>query len=389
VNAATQAPLPHLVIIDAHAQAFRSFYALAQSFSPSGLPNNALIGFAGVLSRLANGEGADPGAPPDLVAMVLDAPTEERVTFRTALFPAYKAHRNPRPPLLAQQLGLLGELTHAFGITPFYDPDFEADDIIATLVTMAERAGIYTTIHSADKDLTQLVSDKTHVLDTMRGKRYDPSAVIERFGIPAALVPDWLALVGDSSDNIPGVSGLGPSAATKILRAAGSLQEAIAHPERLARSQAVKLLASRDAALLSLSLTRLRDDVPLPTLGTDAEGPVARLWRLFPRAPNRRELATYLKSLGVPLYLMPKERDVPVVPLPTPRPGSTAVRERASPESPSVAPAPARGSQQAPQPVPPPAPNQREEPSPQVALTPVTSTTKSLKPLVQGSLWDD
>ncbi len=299
-----------LTILDGHAQAFRSFYAQNPQDGPDGRPIHALIGMASVLSRLVRGEAPTEGSTggPGLLAVVLDAPTEARVTFRSELYPAYKANRNARPEGLTHQLALLPELVAAFGVRPLHDPRFEADDLIATLVALAEDAGLQTTILSGDKDLLQLVSPNTTVVDTQRNRRYDPAAVLERFGVEPRQLADWLALVGDDSDNIPGVPGLGPKAATRILVAAGTLEAAICHPERLARPQAVKLLASRDLARLSRTLTTLRRDVPLPDPldGAEAASPAAWLEALLPPSRPTPELPALLRRLGMPLWLMPR-----------------------------------------------------------------------------------
>jgi DNA polymerase-1 len=309
--AANAAPT-RLTILDGHAQAFRSFYAQTPQDGPDGRAIHALVGMAGVLARLVRGEGLaegqQGGVGAGLVAVVLDAPTEARQTFRSELYPAYKANRSPRPEGLAHQLALLPELVSAYGIRALHDPRFEADDLIATLVALAEDVGLQTTILSGDKDLLQLVSPNTTVVDTQRNRRYDPAAVRERFGVEPRQLADWLALVGDDSDNIPGVPGLGPKAATRILVAAGSLEAAICHPERLARPQAVKLLAARDLARLSRSLTTLRRDVPLPDPlgGAEAATPGAWLEALLPPPRPTPELPALLRRLGLPLWLLPR-----------------------------------------------------------------------------------
>jgi DNA polymerase-1 len=372
-NPTTEPPTTtrRLVIIDGHAQAFRSFYATAPSTGPDGLPNNALLGFASMLSRIARGqdpsEHAAYGAEPDLVAVVFDSLTDApRNTFRSAIYPAYKAHRNPRPEALTRQIPYLPELAQAFGIQTFHDPDFEADDLIATLVAGAEAAGLETSIHSGDKDLMQLVSARTTVLDTMRGRRYTPEAVVERFGVEPRRIADWLALVGDASDNVPGVPGLGPKAATRVIRDAGSLHEAIAHPERLGRAHAVKLLAHREQALLSFELTRLRSDVAL------ASGPDMP-WQLTVSQPERNRLAALLRQLGLPLWLMPPAPAAgTAAPLrPTPRPATTPV---ASTPAASVAPAVSRASEPAPVP-----------PCDHATLAPATVATPPISEVQQPS----
>lgn len=259
-------PLPprgRLVVVDAHGHAFRAYWGLEPMYAPDGLPTNALFGLAGLLRRIVFEE------QPDYVAVVFDAPDEVRRTFRTGLYPAYKAHRPERPGELARQLPMLREVAHACGLETLMHPDFEADDIVATLVAQAEAANVHTTILSADKDLLQLVSDRTLVWDAMRGKRYTQAGVEEKLGVGPAMVADFLALCGDTSDNVPGVPGIGPKSAAALLRLHGDLDAIYAavdagHASVAARDKK-KLVEHRERAFLSRSLTRLRADVPLNT----------------------------------------------------------------------------------------------------------------------------
>lgn len=252
-----------LVIVDAHGHAFRAFWALEPMYAPDGLPTNALYGLAGLLRRLVFEER------PDYLAVVFDAPDDARRTFRSALFPAYKAHRPERPPELARQIPVLREVTRALGLETLEHPDYEADDLVATLVRQAEAADVHTTILSADKDLLQLVSARTLVWDAMRGKRYTPAAVEDKLGVPPHLVADYLALVGDTSDNVPGVPGIGPKSASALLRTFGSLDAIYEAIDRVQPRERKKLDAHRERAVLSRALTRLCSEVPL---GCDLEG---------------------------------------------------------------------------------------------------------------------
>jgi DNA polymerase-1 len=254
---AVEPPRGRLVIVDAHGHAFRAYHALAPMHAPDGLPTHALFGLAGLLKRLVFEER------PDRLAVVFDAPDETRRTFRTALYPAYKATRAERPADLALQIPLLRDLTRAFDLPALEHPDFEADDLIATLVRLAEADGFETTILSSDKDLMQLVSPRTTLWDAMRGKRYTPDAVHEKLGVPPALVADYLALIGDTSDNVPGVHGIGPKGASRLLAEHGSLDGVYAHLALVPPRDRTRLETSRDLAFLSRDLTRLRADVPL------------------------------------------------------------------------------------------------------------------------------
>lgn len=250
-----------LVIVDAHGHAFRAFWALEPMHAPDGLPTNALFGLAGLLRRLVYEE------QPDFIAVVFDAPDEVRRTFRTGLYPLYKAHRPERPADLALQIPVLRDVARACGLTTLEHPDYEADDLVATIVAAAEAANIQTTIMSADKDLLQLVSDRTQVWDAMRGKRYTHAAVEEKLGVGPGLVADYLALCGDASDNVPGVPGIGPRSAARLLRAHGSLDALYRlvdeSPAAIPTRERNKLIEHRERAFLSQSLTRLRNDVPV------------------------------------------------------------------------------------------------------------------------------
>jgi len=258
-------PRARLVVVDAHGHAFRAFWGLEPMYAPDGLPTNALFGLAGLLRRIVFEE------QPDYVAVVFDAPDEVRRTFRTSLYPAYKAHRPERPPELALQLPILREVAHACGLKTLMHPDFEADDIVATIVAQAEASNVHTTILSADKDLLQLVSDRTLVWDAMRGKRYTQAGVEEKLGVGPAMVADYLALCGDASDNVPGVPGIGPKSAATLLRVHGSLDGIytvidsgpVGAGEPVPTRDKRKLVEHRERAFLSRSLTRLRSDVPL------------------------------------------------------------------------------------------------------------------------------
>lgn len=247
-----------LVIVDAHSHALRAYHALAPMSAPDGLPTHAIFGLAGLLHRLVLDER------PDFLAIVFDAPDDSRTTFRTALYPEYKAHRSPRPADLTAQMPVLRELAKAFGLTPLEHPAFEADDLIASLVALAEPHELETTILSADKDLMQLVSERTTLWDTMRGRRYTPDGVRAKLGVPPAAVADYLALVGDSSDNVPGVPGIGPKSAARLLIEHGDIDGVLARLDALPVREKKRLETCRELLLLSRELTRLRSDVPLP-----------------------------------------------------------------------------------------------------------------------------
>lgn len=287
------APYPQsggrLVIVDAHSHALRAYHSLQPMSAPDGLPTNAIFGLAGLLHRLVFEDR------PDYLAIVFDAPDDSRTTFRSSLYPAYKAHRSARPADLTAQMAPLRDLARAFGLTPLEHPSYEADDLVAALVGIAEDGGLETTILSADKDLMQLVSERTTLWDSMRGRRYTPTTVKEKLGVPPGAVADYLALVGDSSDNVPGVPGIGPKSAAKLLETFGDLDGIYARLDALGPRERTRLEAHRELALLSRSLTRLAADAPLPC---PLEGFAHRL-------PPIEPLAAMFSRLGFRAFPLP------------------------------------------------------------------------------------
>jgi DNA polymerase I len=282
-RAATPVPTSgRMVIVDAHNHAVRAFHGIAPMHSGS-QPTHAVYGLAGLLWRLVFEER------PDYLAVVFDSVDESRTTFRSKLFPAYKGQRGPRPPDLQSQMPLLRELTEAFGLAVLEHSQFEADDLAATVVAMAERANLETVILSSDKDLMQLVTERTTLWDSMRGHRYTPDAVKEKLGVTPGRVVDYLALVGDSSDNVPGVAGIGPTGALRLLGAFGDLDGVLA-PEAQAtmKPRDRKLITDgREAALMARELMRLRADVEVPALES---------YRL--PVPDPARLSALLRRLG-------------------------------------------------------------------------------------------
>src|SRR5687767_12658984 len=185
---------------------------------------------------------------PDAVAMVMDAPGPG---FRREIFSAYKATRDAQPEELSQQIPLARELAAAWRIPLLEVPGWEADDVIATLVAEAP-PDVEVVIVSTDKDLMQLASDRVVLLDTMKDKRIGPAEVEERFGVPPAQLLDVRALVGDHSDNIPGVRGIGEKGAAELLRTWGSLERLLEHAgEVKAKKAREALLAQAEEARLS------------------------------------------------------------------------------------------------------------------------------------------
>ncbi len=258
-------------LVDASPYVFRAYFSIpATMTSPDGRPVNAVQGFTSFLLELVRGENVTHAA----VAF------DESLTtsFRNEVFPAYKAQRELPPKELEAQLKDCQDACRALGLAAFVSERYEADDLIATLCRPLERAGHDVVVVSPDKDLSQLVSDRVTILDWARESRRGPAEVREKFGVDAVLVPDWLALVGDTSDNIPGVPGVGPKAAAALLAGLGPIEsifdrldEVAALDVRGAKSLRAKLEGRREQALLSKWLATVALDAPAQASLEDLE----------------------------------------------------------------------------------------------------------------------
>jgi len=266
-----------VVLIDGTNTLYRAFFAIPSLRAPDGFPTNAAYGFVTMLAKVIREEQASA------VIVVFDAHGE---TFRHRLFPEYKAGREATPEDLSAQIPVVRELVAAHRIPVIEIPDFEADDVIATLVERApDDAEVV--IVSTDKDLMQLVDERVSLVDGIKSRRYGPAEVEARFGVPPERVLDLRALVGDPSDNIPGVKGIGEKGAARLIDEWGSLDELLAHTEEIKATRARNaLLAHADAARLSRRLASLRTDAPLPLDWDDAklaEPDTAALRELYER----------------------------------------------------------------------------------------------------------
>ncbi len=259
--------------------------ALANS---RGVPTGAIYGVANMLRRLLKEH------EPERMAVVFDAPGR---TFRDDLYPAYKANRPPMPDALAAQIPVLHELIRAMGLPLVSIEGVEADDVIGTLARAAENAGQAVLISTGDKDMAQLVNDAVRLQDTMQEKTYDRAAVVEKFGVPPERIVDWLALVGDTSDNIPGVPGVGPKTATRWLQQYGSLDALVAHAGEIAGKIGEALRAAHDQLPLAHQLATIKRDVALTeTAQSLGRGPpeIETLRRIY----GELEFKTWLAELG-------------------------------------------------------------------------------------------
>ncbi len=253
------APKDTLLLVDGNNLLFRSFYAMPPLTARDGRPNGALHGFTNILKMLLREEA------PTAAAAVFDAPGP---TFRDAMFPEYKAQRPKTPEALAPQMPLARDVARALGVLPVEVPEVEADDVIGSLGVRGRDAGYRVLVVSGDKDLLQVVGEGITVLSPSRTERtgavsrLDAAGVRAKLGIAPEQVPDYLGLIGDSSDNIPGVPGVGPKTAVNLLDALGDLEGVLARAAEVARPRIVKLLAEHAAtARLSRDLATLRLDV--------------------------------------------------------------------------------------------------------------------------------
>ncbi|MBG9298408.1 DNA polymerase I [Corynebacterium belfantii] len=250
-----------LMLIDGHSMAFRAFYALpAENFSTSGgQATNAVYGFLSMLSSLLVEE------KPTHVAVAFDV---GRQTFRTEMFPEYKAQREAAPPEFKGQVEIIKEVLETLGITTLEKENFEADDIIATLATAAGPLGFDTYIVTGDRDSFQLVNESTTVLYPMRGvsvlHRFTPEAVEEKYGLTPVQYPDFAALRGDPSDNLPNIPGVGEKTATKWIVQYGNLDSLLAHADEIKGKAGNSFRECLDQVRMNRTLTEMVKDLELP-----------------------------------------------------------------------------------------------------------------------------
>lgn len=298
-------------IIDGHALLYRAFYALPNLTAPDGRPTGAILGFLRKIVKIAR------EAKPRGLAVVFDGPGP---SFRKEMYDEYKAHRSPMPEELAAQIPLLHSLLGELGLPTLMLGGVEADDVIATLALAAAARGRDVEILSGDKDLAALVRAAAPPAGSItllapgreldREKRLEPDGVKEKYGVPPALVPELLSLMGDTSDNIPGLAGVGPKTAVKLLEEFGSIDELLAAPERLPARVKKALEAAPEALALSRRLVALRTDLDLG-LGED---PAAAFPERPAPTPKAREILLELgmKSL-VGEFDLPDEPPPPAI----------------------------------------------------------------------------
>jgi 5'-3' exonuclease len=276
-----------LWLLDGHYQIFRAYHAMPDLRAPDGTPVGALRGYAATLVKLLAEQ------KPTHIAAAWD---HELTSFRNELHPGYKAGRTEAPADLEPQFALCAEVTRALGVPVVGVPRFEADDVIATLTARALDRGADVVIATVDKDLAALVSDRVSLFDPRTDSLLGPAAVEERLGVPPDLVPDFLTLVGDAVDNVPGVPGIGAKTAALLLRRFGRIESIPADPrewagvgvrgaERVARA----LAEHRAGIALARSLVRMREDLPLDQELADF------VWA----GADRESFAAFCERLGI------------------------------------------------------------------------------------------
>jgi DNA polymerase-1 len=266
-----------LYLIDGSAYLYRAFHAIRGGLSNSrGMPTNAAFGFTRMLLKLMDEK------EPKHLAVLFDV---KGPTFRHERYPEYKANRPPAPDDLVVQIPWVKDITRAFNIPLLEKEGFEADDLIGTLARQAEAAGYHVVMVTGDKDFLQLVTEKIRLWDPMKEVETGPEEVREKFGLEPADLVDVMGLSGDTSDNVPGVPGIGPKTAAKLIRDFGSMEKLYENVETIkAKKQKENLTSYRDQAFLSRELVTIRTDAPVdfdPETFQRQEPDTAALSRIF------------------------------------------------------------------------------------------------------------
>jgi len=275
----------HLYLVDGSGYLFRAYHALPPlSRKSDGLPTGAVSGYCNMLWKLL--EDMKDGDVPTHLAVIFDA---GEITFRNKIYPQYKAHRPPPPEDLIPQFPLVRDATRAFGVSCVEMAGYEADDLIATYAVMARKAGARTTIISSDKDLMQLVVDGSiELLDTMKNTRIATAEVMEKFGVGPDKVVQVQALAGDSTDNVPGVRGIGVKTAAELINQYGDVENLLKHAGEIKQNKRREtLIENADNARVSLRLVTLDAAVPL------TEKPDS----FAVHEPDPKELIAFLKAM--------------------------------------------------------------------------------------------
>jgi len=274
----------HVFLVDGSGYIFRAYHALPPITRRSdGLQLNAVYGFCGMLLKLLR--DMKPEERPTHLAVVFD---KSEKTFRTEMYPDYKAHRPDPPDDLIPQFPLIRAAVHAFDLPCLEQAGFEADDLIATYVRIASEAGATATIVSSDKDLMQLVTDRVTMFDSMKDRKIGIPEVIEKFGVPPEKMIEVQALIGDSTDNVPGVPGIGPKTAAQLIGEYGDLETVLARAGEIKQEKRRQsLIDNADKARMSKKLVTLDDRVAV-------EVPIGDL---AVHDPDYKKLIAFLKAM--------------------------------------------------------------------------------------------
>ena len=248
-------PKKLLTLVDGSYYLFRAYHAMPGLTNAENEPTGAIFGVINMLRKLIRDE------QPDYFAVVFDAKGK---TFRNDLYPEYKANRPPAPSDLVAQIAPLHEIIRALGVPLLSIDKVEADDVIATLAVQAAQAGLKTLVSTGDKDLAQIVNDDIHLINTMSNTRYARAGVIEKYGVPPERIVDYLALIGDTSDNVPGIPKVGPKTAVKWLAEYGTLDDIIANANDFTGKVGEYLRENLNQIPLSKRLVTLKTDLELP-----------------------------------------------------------------------------------------------------------------------------
>ena len=267
-------------LVDGSGYIFRAFYGLPPMTNPEGVPVNAVFGFSKMLAKLLSDAGTRR------FAVIFDT---ARVSFRNDIYPEYKANRSDPPEELVPQFDLIRDATRAFNVPCIELPGFEADDLIATFARMAREEGHEVVIVSSDKDLMQLVTDGVSMLDPAKNLTIGRAEVIERFGVGPESVIDVQALAGDSTDNVPGVPGIGVKTAAELIRTYGDLDTLLARADEIKQpKRRENLMGNADLARVSRDLVTLRIDAPVEQAVDD----------LIASPPEAETLGGFLREHG-------------------------------------------------------------------------------------------
>jgi DNA polymerase-1 len=258
----------HMFVIDASGFVYRAYHAFPKLLRAGDHREiGAIAGFASMICGTLNTFAAEE--KPTHLALIFDYSSR---TWRNEVYPGYKANRSPVADELRSQFKPIRDFVRALGLPMIEQQGYEADDILATYATLANENGASCTIVSGDKDLMQLVTPYVGLIDPMKKRRISADDILEKWGVPAELIPDVQALMGDSTDNVPGMAGIGAKGASEMIAAAGSLVQLLAEPDKFTSKKKTLenlRLYQRDA-LLSYDLVRLMRDVPLDTPMEDA-----------------------------------------------------------------------------------------------------------------------